>query len=289
MPEQYSDPQLQFGYWFTKHRVVMKAVVLSFFYLVFGILIFYNTKQIIDFYAYDEIGRLQREIANIQLLSGAQLSKYDPQPVQITNAMLVKRGGDAYDLIVEVQNPNQKHKINALSLKFTVGVWQSELVVDSFLPAEKKTVMLLNISDKKLVEAVNNGAQPRVDLNNVSWQRVKDIQWFNERGQFIGVGLVADNIITEQIGSNMRELRFDLVNNSIFNYRDVEIRAILYNKDQVVGVQKLSVNEIRSNILRSQSLRWFYAIPQVTNWRIELSTNIFNEDNILPFTIEQFE
>ena len=97
------------------------------------------------------------------------------------------------------------------------------------------------------------------------------------------------DVTTQQIGAKTRELRFDLENNSIFNYRDVEVRALLYNRGDVIAVKKMGVSDILSDTISQYSLRWFYSLPQVTNWKVELSTNVFDPDNILPFTIEQFE
>ncbi len=289
MPEEYKDPKLDFGYWFTQHRVTIKAVVLSVFFLFFGILIAYNAKQIVDFYIYDEIGRLHGEIINTHILSGDQLERYKPRSVQFQNASIISRGDGNYDIVVEVQNPNHRHKVLSLSTTFIVGSWSSEEIIDTLLPAEQKTVMLLNVSDDGLVKAIGEGAQARVDSGDISWSRIRDIQWFDERNQFVGIGLKAKNITTKQIGATTRELQFDLVNESIFNYRDVEIRALLYNRGKIIAAQRISTSEIRSDTSNKQALRWFYALPQVTNWKIELSTDIFDTDNILPFTLEQFE
>ena len=284
MPEEFTDKQLQFAYWFTRHSVTIKAVLLSLLFLIFSILIIYNTKQIIDFYAEDEIGRLQQEIS---IPNNFDIQRYKPRPVQFEQPVIVDRGDGRYDILVEVLNPNQKHRVKQLLITFTVGGWQSEAVVDYLLPAEKKTLMILNVEDKQLSNAISSGAQPKVNVGSIAWKRIRDIQWFDARGNFIDIGLEARNITTQQIGATTREVRFDLENNSVFNYRNVDVRVLLYNGREIVAAQQVRARDVRSDTVADYVIRWFYPLPKITNWKVELSTNVFDSDNILPFTLEQ--
>ncbi|MGB0757214.1 MAG: hypothetical protein ACPGO5_02035 [Patescibacteria group bacterium] len=286
--EDFTEGQLKFGYWFTRNRVMIKAIALSLGFLLAGGLVFYNIKQFIDFYGLDEIGTIQQQITDTSLLSGDQLQRYSPRPLQWRTVQIVTREQGVYDILVEVVNPNEKHWMPELRVAFTAGSWQSEELSEYILPREQKTLMLLSVDDPDLVNAFSNSQGVKVVTVSEQWKRIRDNTFYVD-GRFIDIGLSADAVTTKQLTPTTRELSFDIMNDSVYNYRNVDVRAILLSGQRIVGVAQLQASEVRSGQAKPMSVRWFYSIPQVTGWRVELSTNLLDPDNILPFTIEQFE
>lgn len=285
--DQFSDRQLSFGYWFTKHKILIKAIALAIGYLFFGILTLYNFKVIFDYYATDEIGRLQEEMLANAFLQSIDKQQFEARALQWLPATLIDRGDGGHDLIVKVTNPNDDFVVTNLAYSFHYNGWQSDVTTDYVLPGQTRTLMATNIQDDTL-QISPTAVLPRVESSNVVWQRIRDQGWY-EDGEFVDLGLRVSQDTTQLHQATLRDVAFVLANTSNYNYADVEARVVLYNGTQPVGAQFIHIPKVLSGAEEEVQVRFLHGTPAVTTWDIEVSTNILDPDNILPYTLDQFE
>ncbi len=282
-----SDKQLKIGYWYTRHRVVVRASLISFGFLVVSLVLFVNVKNILDFYIYDEIGVIQRQIVNLNVVDTIGSRNYT-QPLFVGETALIQRGEAAFDFVASVTNPNRTYALEDVAFTFSVPGWTSEPIHEQFMPGERKWVLLTNVTDDFLNQYTT--ADPpavRLTMAGHDWNRVKNPDAYDAFGRFNDTGLRVTSEQTSRPSPNVRDFSFDLINESVYNYRAVDIRIVLYSGNDIVAANALTVNTIRSGQTRPTSLRWFYEIPRVNRWDITIGTDMLDEDNFLPYTLDQ--
>ena len=287
LDNQVSDRELQFGYWYTRHRVMIKAVLISVGYFVVLLVLGFNLKNIYEFYVYDEIGRYQSEIVALQV-GDPRVGQNLTKPLRIDESAIVERNDGEFDFVAAVTNHNQKYQAIDVAYTFSIPGWTSEIQHDALLPGERKWFLMSSVADDNLSRLDTADVSPTLTNIDVEWRRVKDIELYDDNRQFMSNGLVTENEKTSTPSATIRELSFDVTNTSVYNYRTIEVRAVLYSGQDIVGVNSLQLNTLRSGDTKSSSLRWFYPIVRVSGWDITLSTDVLDENNLLPFTIEQF-
>jgi len=286
--KQFSERELKLGLWFTRYRVVIKAIFLSLGYLTFGILIFFNINSIVDYYSSNEIGKIQQALIERDVWQTVSRVKFQPQKLIWRPVEVIERAGVSFDLVVEVTNPNPKWAVTNFTYHFILPGWQSDKIESYLLPGQTRRLVLVNLNKKDLGIGSINIQSARVGIDGISWRRVKEKDYYINN-KFIPLGLSADKGSIRKLAGNLTELNFLVKNNSDYNYSKVEITTFLYNGSRVVAANFLQLNNVLSAGSYPVSLRWFGDLPAITSWQVDLSANILAEDNLLKFTKDQFE
>lgn len=281
--QNFSEKELKLGLWFTKHRLVIKATFLSIGFLFFGVLIFFNIQSLIDYYSRDEINKLQSELVNRDVWQTVSRSKFSPTPLRWQPIKLIEKPGGLYDFIVEVTNTNQNWSVKKMLYHFELSGWSSEQNQTYILPGQKRILVFLNLSSEDLPN-LSFDSQPRIVVDNMSWKRLRP-----KTDSLKVSGLEAEQASVRKVAGNISLLNFILKNTSDYNYKEVEVTALLFNGTKIIAANFLKLSNILSGEEYPVSLRWFGDMAPITSWQIDLSTNLLDKNNFLKFTKDQFE
>ncbi len=280
--QDFSERELKLGLWFTKHRLVIKAIFLSVGFFFFGILIFFNINSLVDYYTGNEIDKLQGEMLANTVWNTVARAKFQPKALRWQPVQVIKRSGN-FDLVVKVLNPNKNWTLNNLVYHFESAGWKSDKMNTYILPGQERFLVLVNLNKKSLPINLSKDLSFRVVADNLNWKRIKP-----NDNLISSSGLEADNVSIRKLSGNITTLNFLINNKSDYNYKQIEITTLVFNGDKIAAVNFLEMDNILSGENYPVSLRWFGDLPPITSWQIDLSTNILDKNNLLRFTKNQF-
>ena len=287
---EYSDQRLKFAYWFTKNKVLIKAIFLSLGFLAAGLLLFFNLKSLIDYFVHDELGTLQEQITSAPgVWQSVDRARYQPQDLIFGPVQIIPKSDQSIDLLVKVTNPNNKWYVSELNYHFFLQGWQSVSRNDYVLPNQSKWLIYLNLSTVDFNFQDLRELEPRLVVDSVSRSRVRDTTHYDSLGNFIMPDLRAVNVKYQSLADNLFDFSFDLVNDSIYNFKEVDAKVFLYNGASLIGINAVTVPEVLSNSVQPVLLRWFKNFPPITNWEVVFFTNLLEPENFLPYRLEQFK
>lgn len=281
--QDFSEKELKLGLWFTKHRLVIKAIFCQLVF-IFGILIFFNINSLVDYYTGNEIDKLQGEMLANTVWSTVNRAKFQPKPLHWQPVQVIKRSGNFYDLAVKVLNPNKNWTVSNLAYHFESAGWKSDTMNTYILPGQERFLVLVNLNNENLPINLSKVSSFRVVVDNLNWKRIKA-----NANLATSFGLEAENVSVRKLLGNITTLNFLIKNQSDYNYKQIEITALLFNGDKIAAVNFLKMDNILSGENYPVSLRWFSDLPPITSWQIDLSTNILDKNNLLRFSKNQFE
>lgn len=287
-PGQFNEQELKLGLWFTKNRLIIKAVLLSVGFLVSGIVIFYNITFFVNFYTGGELDRIQEDILSRSVWQDINRSNYEPLDLNWGQVEVIKRpAGDTADLVVWVVNKNQKWYMSKLTYYFVLPGWKSENMETYILPGQTKVLVLPNVDLENIFINPTEDILARVVVESQDWNRIKSTDFF-AGGNLIDLGLSASEARVKKITPAVTQFDFILENNSDYNYSQAEVALVLSSGAQKVAASFFVVEDLPSGQTKPVSWRFFGEMPLPTSWEINLSTNLLDSKNLLKFTIDQF-
>lgn len=276
--QDFSHPsklKLKIAYWYLTHKNLLKKIFLFFCFLVFLSLIGYSIYGFISHFAtsneFDEvISGINKNVINFKLYK----IKIQPAPLIVKTANIIKNQENNFDLVVEVENPNNRWFIKKITYQFNIGSVSTPIFEDFILPNQKKFLLALNQALPTLISS------PLLKIHNLKYQRVRsplDV----ELSDFL-----LDDIKFVPAGASslgLPRVKFQATNNSLYNFWEVPLKIILYNRSTPIGVNITSLVQFRSEEIRSVEFVWFEEIPyHITNVLVAPDVNLFAEENYMP-------
>ena len=176
------------------------------------------------------------------------------------------------DLIAEIENPNQEFGGEVVSYKFNLYDSSDNLIVSKkgksyILPEETKYI----IEQKVLAE--DKISRVELEIESVNWKEFKDYQ---------SLELLIKNPDLRQ-SENSGQLSATLENRSNYDLDEVELYAVLFDKDSnVIGVGKTKVESVLSKENRYFEIIWLgqnNVLVEKSN--IVAKTNVFLDANFM--------
>jgi len=266
-----SDQELKAGYWYVRHRVLLRQIGIMVLFVMAGGLLLYGVFGLLNFYVVKapEHQVLEKELAapkmNYAIL--AELNRAKGLQVLETKVFKVEQG--VYDLYSRVVNPNSQWVVTGMEYYYLMGDQKSEVQTDFILPGQTKNLFLLNH------ETTEYPGQADIIIENITWKKINDYQaWSNKVLNFSYENIEVDS------GSQKEstQVSFDLINRSPYNFWEPSFDLFFMRNDQVVGVSQVVLDEFLSGEKRSEKMVVFRSFPRGVDLMIMPDINILNPD-----------
>ena len=194
------------------------------------------------------------------------------KPVEVIFVKAFSTQENYVDLVAKIRNPNKEFGIKSFDYIFKLYDLDNNLIATKegtsyLLPQKTKYI----ISQRNLV----NSKISRIDfeIKNVQWQQLSEYQ----EPEFL-----IKNINLDQDEKGAR-LSGNLENRSSYNFAEVDIYAVLKNKNsEIVAVSKHKLYTVLSQELRYFELNWPFPLSEeIEELEILAETNVFENTNFI--------
>ncbi len=241
---ELSGKQIKFGYWYASHKLLLRRLgilALAFFDLLIILLVFYGLIQYF-FIGRGQVNALYQDLTSDKLNYGYLTELSEPQPLAI-NMVEVLRGSEGYyDLVAEINNPNNSWYVEELTYHFVANEFSGLSQTDFILPLQQKFVMNLHVPSAITI------SNPQLVIDNIKWKKVAFYE--NLRDKILNLEVVEPTFISEnQIGGgelNINRVEAVIKNNSAYNFWDIKLKVLLYREDTLVYVNEVPIRILNS-------------------------------------------
>lgn len=179
-----------------------------------------------------------------------------------------------YDLVAQIENPNQNYGLRSFGYKFSLYDLNNQLI------AEKSgSSFILPRGERYLLEfkipASGSLAKVVLDIDkDIRWERIKDylppeVNVFDKKYEVLKNGTVFS-----QASANIK-------NSSRFDYKNVGVSVVVFGSDgEPMAVNSTSLDLLGSGQERYVSVPWFFEIlGSAVNLDIESEVNMYIQPN----------
>lgn len=206
-----------------------------------------------------------------------------PQDLQITGTSLISRPAvkvgpaaprNQYDFLAKIQNPNERWRAD---ISYTFGYFDDEEWKQAFiLPQEERLVFELGVGLEGSASNFN------FIIRDIKWQKL-DPRLVPDYSVFAGERLnfeIKDlryNTAGQLGTSGFNQAAFSITNNSIYNYRDLGLLAVLWQGNKIVGVNYLVIERLMSERTEKVEMYFFERLPSVNRVEVLPYVDIFDK------------
>jgi hypothetical protein len=276
---QLSEKGLGFGYWWVTHKVqVRKATEIALAAIAAPLLV-YGIYGFADWY----FGSGVAERAAIASLSQPAIdyagyrTATAPRDLKTEAPLILASGTGIYDMTARVQNPNPRW-IAEFDYGFGVGAKRHAML----LPGEMRQLSILGHKSEARPSA------SRLVIENLAWKRVDTHftlpnyeSWAAER---LTIRAEEAALIAPKLTDAVQVWRaeFTVVNDSAFGYYNPRFVVSLISGSRVVGINEVTIAELRPGERRAVAASWYVEPPTVTQIEVKPVLNIFDEQSYIP-------
>ena len=283
MPENMSDEQLKWGYWYVTHKLQLKknfTIALIALNVVLWVYVLYGSLTLLLNFQSDRAAAAG--LAYNQVSYGEYRDKNQFLPLDIIDQTVLSLGSQKYDLASQVENPNAWWAVPYLEYRFAWSGGQTEFKSGFILPGETKFFLALNIDSDTIPSDAS------LEFQNVKYLKMNsrinlppgsEEGFANEDIQFVPLGAQPLQAGKTSASSSVS---FATTNMMPYNFWDVAFKTILYQGQNIVGVQSVPVKQFKSREKRSVEMNWFQNLPQVTGIVIEPEVNLLDKSVFMP-------
>lgn len=262
-----SDRQLKFAEFVVKHEYFWKRFpVFLLFFITFLIIsglglrwLVYTNETVQDLIVQNSL--------TVDYIPYAQIrDRLSPQNIQVGTVGGVY-AGSAVDAYGELYNPNEKWTAHTVKVRFLVnGIAMDEQTI-FLLPKQRKNIMHFNIP------TATPNALVQLEVVDVGWIRARNIELLQALND-----LAVENI---QFANNTETGAFEatgqLVNRSGYGFWNVGFQVLVLKQSQVIGINYVTLDEVRIGQIRPVTVSWPATIPGVDEVRIIPDVNVLDE------------
>jgi len=278
--------KMEFGLWLVEHRKQLLMIPKIFLILFSAVTLIYSIYGFAYYISWgmkeDQI--LANELVKQNLVGHEYFIARSAQNLQYGKLQIIDLGKKKYDFLVQVSNPNQKHSAEFIYY-FKEKNEEFHRSSNFILPGEKKYILALG------QEFTRSPTGVVFYTDNITWQRInlhKYPDWEKFRGEHLNIGIsdikftpAKATILTEKL--NLNSLQFVAVNNTAYNYWEVDLVILLFRQSKVIAVNKYVLNNFMSGQTREIEVTWPGRLGRVDNTVITPEINITRDDIYIKF------
>jgi hypothetical protein len=276
--EDFYNKQLGISYWYVTNKPMIKSIVSLVF--IGGIIIFSALNLYLLIFNLGIYGQSYNKFLNSLAIIPKEYLELKqiklPQPLAIGQLTTLPNSQN-YDIIADISNPNQKWYAT-FNYQFQLGSKQTAAKAGFILPGK---------SSKLIDLQVENG-------NQASKLVFSDLKWYKEinfpalEQQKINFEIKNVKFITPAelgLGDKVQisRVKFDVVNNSPFNYADVNLQIYLLSNGQLVAVNQIHSGVLNSGQSKSYEVNFFQTLAKITEVSVVPEVNILDPQVFLKF------
>ncbi len=284
---RYTDPtgelptgELKAGYWYIRHKLLLARIgtgfLITWCIATVGYSVFGWGRYLIFGYTEDQ-KMLQRQVIEVPDYTVVQ-PLYQAQPLSFGSTDIFQGAPNKYDFFTPVTNPNERF-LAYVTFSYAFSGTRTATATVALMPQTQQAFVLFG------EEADQYPAGARLTIHAIDWQRISphvisDVEAFQaERNIFI-----VDNVTIRDAGADqvpVPQVEFDLTNESVYPYWEPQFVAELLQGGRVIGVQFLSVPQLRGKEMRHIKFHTQSSIRGVGDVRLLPLFNIFDLDEYM--------
>lgn len=250
MPDNLTDKQLKWGYWWVLHRAALHRLVVAFLIITSLTLCGYALWQVTDWLTNRKAEEeALKQLVNQTLEVGEYRRTNRPQNLELGLVTAVPSSRGLYDLVAEVKNINVNWAITDLVFTFTAD-GQAFSGNSFMLPLEDKYVVKLGIPFR------NKPKQVSVSFSDIKWRRVKNLSEFSVPTFNISNQKVESVTPVDASVPIATSLTFDIENSSPYSYWQVELTVILTKSGSIQAVGQQIISSVYKQSTRQVEFYW---------------------------------
>lgn len=276
--------QLRFAQWYLSHKRRFYRMLIGLMIVVDFIFWGLALYQFVVYIFLSESHELMLRELTVDRIDYLSFHKhFAPDDLIVDSQILIQYPGSRqYDLVAKIKNPNSQWRIPLVEYYFSLDGEKTEIKKDFILPNQEKYF---------LVFRQELGIKPsnfEVNFLKIDWQRVRpDKQASLQILSEIEVGDIELGFaVPEQKMVSLPRVSFKIKNQSIYSFWQVNFIVILYQGNQIVGVNTLPVKKLLGNEQRQVELMW-PSIPYSTEIGVIPDVDIFDQSNFMSLTQQQ--
>ncbi len=270
--------QLKFAQWYLSHKRKLYRTLVGFTIAVNLVLWGIALYQFIFYLSSSAAYELMLKELTVERMDYTSLHKiFSPEDLVVDKPTIVGYpGGDRYDFVVSVENPNPKWRVSSMSYYFFSGNQKTETGKSFILPGQEKRLLVFGQEIGGLPSNLG------IDFSEINWKRVRPEEQEVLRilpeveVKEIDLGFA----VSEQKLISLPEISFKVLNRSIYSFWQIDFIVILYDGDRIVGVNVLPVKKILGNEERRVELLW-PSIPFSTAIQVIPDFDVFDFSNFM--------
>ncbi|MFH0814543.1 MAG: hypothetical protein V1902_00400 [Candidatus Falkowbacteria bacterium] len=280
--EKFTEKELKWSYWFVVNKDKLKQSGIITLAIVAGILFLYGALGLLFFYSYQykELDTLQKQIMAPKFNYAYLQEKNNPLSVEINEVTVLKTKADKFDIVVEVRNPNQGWYLASFDYYFLLGTSQTGTKTSFLLPSEDRHLAELNWTSK------TNFSDAQIVLENLKWQKQPDFENLKAKVWKFAIDNT-DFVPAQQLGLAeevaVSQVKFDVANQSAYNFSRVDFVVLLYRGSQIVGATTTSLDEFKSEEAREVKINFYYSLGSVGSVLVAPVVDILNPSSFMAF------
>ncbi len=196
-------------------------------------------------------------------------------PLANPTAQLIKYDNGAVDVLTRIDNANATY--GATAVPYTLKVTDAG---GSVLATRTGTTYVNPLEphymDFPLIGLTGTpvSASLQLDAASVKWAALT-----TQGGTNVSFAVRQDQLIPS---ANSLRYQANIVNNSTFDFNQVEVTVILYDQNgKVVGAGSTMISTLTGGQLRGTTIDWPFAIPSAVRSQTFVTTDVFNNDNYI--------
>jgi len=205
-------------------------------------------------------------------------------PLQFGSLKSIKASNNSYDFYIKTTNPNQKH-LAKFSYYIQIGNEKIGYGENFILPRDSKYLLILA---KQLNSRPVNAEFyiSQINFDRIIPKKYSDWETFkNERLNFIVEDKIFNpakaTILSEKL--NLNELIFSAVNNTAYNYYEVNFVILLKSITGIAGVNEYKAINFYSGETKNVNVTWPGNLGAIKEIEIIPEIDITNESNYINF------
>lgn len=278
MTEDLTVKQLRFAQWYLAHKKNLRRSFVGFLIVVNVFLWGLNLYQFIFYVQTAEAHELMLKELTTDRIDFVSLHKhFAPYDLIITSYNVIHNKKFDYDFIASIENPNKKWRVANIEYYFSWDGGRTESKKTFILPDQKRYIFILG------QEISKRPGNTEIIFSNIDWKRVRP-------GELQTLGILSklkvwdtrlSFVVPEQKMVSIPKVSFKIKNQSIYSFWQVNFIVVLYQRNQISGINVSTVKQLLASEEREIEFMW-PDIPQSTEIEIRPELNVFNSSVFMP-------
>lgn len=204
----------------------------------------------------------------------------------ILESSTARGASSRFDFVTEVKNINPRH-YGKISYAYLVNGVEYDAGEQFILPGGSKHLMLLGQEmsarplSAQLILKKQEWKRPDGKIVNINnWQQFQD-ERLDIKVSDVKFTPPRASGLSEKL--NLAQLDFSVTNNTAYNYWRAYLDILLYNHGQLVGVNRYSVDKLKSGEVRPIQISWPGTLVNLTKADVFPEIDIMDQSNYLKF------
>ena len=273
--QEFSSQELKYGMWYVRHKALLYKILVGGLAAVDAIFIIFGLWKWGGYLlGWQNHARLQRNLTSFVNYTGIH-PRYGALPVQVAGVQVLPSRENKFDVVAELANANARFLVK-FNYYFLIGGAKTPTQKTFLLPGESRPVAVLGVKD-------GLAAAPNIVLENVEYERISAHEVTDAKGwQEYRLNFRASDFVflksLEQEGQNTDAVKFNLTNDSPYDYVAPDFYVGLLQNGQMVGILPLHLDSLKSLETKPVDLRNFVPGLNITDLSLYPLINVYDEE-----------